>query len=159
MRSLFVEQPVGNRRPWPRGLLVLCALAASWLAPSTPQAAPAPKQFMSVLNGGQETPPVASAGSGVAHLTFDETTKMLCFSITSQSLGSAEILAHVHGPALPGTPAGIAFALPLGNPKSGCVGPLDKNQKSALLKNLLYINIHTAGFPGGEIRGQILRIK
>lgn len=159
MRTLFVEQLFGHRRAWLHGLVALVAIAASWLAPSAPCAAPPPKQFLSVLNGGQETPPVASNGSGVAHLTFDETTKMLCFSITHQLLGSAEILAHVHGPALPGTPAGVVFALPLGASKSGCVGPLDKNQKSDLLKSLLYINIHTAGFPGGEIRGQILRIK
>jgi hypothetical protein len=143
----------------PRRALRAVVLVVSALTASTATAAAPPKQFLAILNAPQETPPVATAGNGAAHLTFDEGSKMLCFSINFQNLGSAEILAHIHGPALPGTPAGILFPLPLGNPKTGCVGPLDKNQKSALLKNTTYINIHTTGFPAGEIRGQILRIK
>ena len=84
---------------------------------------------------------------------------MLCFAIAYQGLSSAEILQHIHGPALPGVPAGIVFNLPPGNPKSGCVGPLSKQQKGELNKGLYYINIkiHTVNFPGGEIRGQILK--
>lgn len=142
----------------PARLIAAIALATTSMVTAA-AAAPAPKQFLAVLNSGQETPPVASAGNGAAHLTFDESTKMLCYSITFQSLSSAEILAHIHGPALPGTPGGVLFPLPLGNPKSGCVGPLDKNQKSTLLKNSTYVNIHSTAFPAGEIRGQILRIK
>jgi hypothetical protein len=112
MRATLVEQLHGNRRPWLRGLIALGAVAASLLAPSAPHGAAPPKQFLAVINGGQETPPVGSVGSGVAHLTFDEATKMLCFSSTHQNLGSAEILAHIHGPALPGTAGGIVFAPP-----------------------------------------------
>jgi hypothetical protein len=138
---------------------IVLVLAASLAVAGIAGAASRPKQFLSNLNAGQETPPNPSNGFGVAHLTFDESTKMLCFSISYSGLGSAEILAHIHGPADPGVPAGIVFPLALGSPKSGCVGPLDSVQKSSLLKNQLYINIHTAGFPGGEIRGQILRIK
>lgn len=140
-------------------VLVTAALAAASSPTTFASAAAPPKQFLAVINGPQETPPVATAGNGAAHLTFNETTKMLCFSINFQSLVGAEILAHIHGPALPGTPAGILFPLPLGNPKAGCVGPLTKDQKNALLKNSTYINIHSAAFPGGEIRGQILRVK
>lgn len=137
------------------GIVALALL----LSPASPATAGGPKQFLSNLNAAQETPPVPTAGFGVAHLTFDEASKMLCFAITYGSLSSAEILAHVHGPADPGVPGGVLLPLPLGNPKSGCVGPLDSDQKKALLKNQTYINIHTAGFPAGEIRGQILRIK
>jgi hypothetical protein len=54
---------------------------------------------------------------------------------------------------------GILFALPLGNPKTVCVGPFSNQEKSILLKNATYINIHTTNHTGGEIRGQILRIK
>jgi hypothetical protein len=122
-------------------------------------AAPPPMQFLANLNSGQETPPNSSNGFGVAHLTFDGASKMLCVSASYSGLGSAEVAAHIHGPALPGEPANILFPLDIGSPKSQCVGPLNNTQKAALLKKQLYINIHTANNPDGEIRGQILRVK
>ena len=122
-------------------------------------AAPPPKQFLANLNSGQETPPNDSNGFGVAHFTFDEATKMLSVSASYRDLTSAEVGAHIHGPALPGQAADILFPLDSGSPKSQCVGPLTNTQKAALLRNRLYINIHTANNTGGEIRGQILRIK
>jgi hypothetical protein len=140
-------------------LLVALALLATLGLPTASWSAQPPKHFVAVLNGAQETPPVPSAGHGNAFLTFDESNKMLCYSIVYGSLLAAEILAHIHGPATAGVPAGVVFPLLAGNPKAGCVGPLDKFQKRDLLKNLLYINIHSAAFPGGELRGQILRIK
>jgi hypothetical protein len=54
------------------------------------------------LNASQETPPTGEVSTGIAHLTFDEPTKMLCISLTYADLSSAEIMAHVHG-ALPQT--------------------------------------------------------
>lgn len=122
-------------------------------------AAPAPKHFIALLGGAQETPPSPSTGFGMAHLTFDEPSKMLCVTLTYGDLSAPETAAHIHGPALPGVPAGILFALPPGNPKNACVGPFDKAAKANLFKNLLYVNVHSLAFPAGEIRGQILRIK
>lgn len=142
------------------GLVVLAACLAIVSAPAiSTGAAPPPKQFLANINASQETPPVASNAFGVAHLTFDETTKLLCFSISYSGLVAPELLAHIHGPALPGVPGGIVFGLPPGSPKSGCTPALSKMQKAELLKNLWYINVHTGFAIGGEIRGQILRIK
>src|SRR5262245_37324914 len=121
------------------------------------------KNFMAVINGAQETPPNASTALGNAILTFDTATDTLCFyiSFTPPLIGGAEILAHIHGPATPGVgPAPIVVPLPLGNPKTACiVAPPPPFDKKELLKNLYYINIHSTGFPVGEIRGQIFRIK
>jgi hypothetical protein len=119
----------------------------------------APKMFLANLNGPQEVPAVASPGHGNAFLTFDLTTKMLCYDVVYGSLVAAEILAHIHGPALPDVSAPPLFTLPLGNPKNGCVGPLTAAQKGDLLKGLYYVNIHSAAFPGGEIRGQIIKVR
>jgi hypothetical protein len=80
-------------------------------------------------------------------------------TVSYDGLTSAETAAHIHGPALPGVDANVLFPLPAGSPKDTCVGPLDKDQKKALLKNQLYINVHTMNNTNGEIRGQILRIK
>jgi hypothetical protein len=139
---------------------IIAAVVGLTIASTPALAAAALKHFQAVLNSGQETPPTGTAGFGVGYLTYDTATATLCYSITSASLGSAEIVAHIHGPAAPGVPGGIVLPLPPGASKAGCVvappAPFDKKD---LFKNLYYINIHTTGFPGGEIRGQILRIK
>src|SRR5690242_5784259 len=49
---------------------------------SAPAHAAKLKQFLANLNAGQQSPPNSTTGLGVAHFTFDETTKMLCFAIT-----------------------------------------------------------------------------
>jgi hypothetical protein len=118
------------------------------------------KNFMTVINGAQETPANASTVTGNGILTYDTATGMLCYYISfNGALAGGEILAHIHGPAAPGVPAGVILALPAGNPKTACVATAPPFVKADLLKNLYYVNIHSAGFPGGEIRGQILRIK
>jgi hypothetical protein len=136
------------------------ALCLALLAPGAARAA-GPKQFLALLNAGQETPVNDSTAQGVAHLFFNDSDKMLCFAISFADLSTPEAVAHIHGDAnsVPGVAAAPIFDLPLGNPKSGCVGPLDGPQKKLLQKNLLYINIHSEDFINGEIRGQILRIK
>jgi hypothetical protein len=119
------------------------------------------QNFMAVISSAQETPPNPSTALGNAILTYDTATNTLCYyiSFTPPLLGGAEILAHIHGPAAPGVPAGIILGLPLGTPKTACVVPVAPFDKKELLKNLYYINIHSGGFPLGEIRGQIFRIK
>jgi hypothetical protein len=141
---------------WP---VVVSLAVASTPAPSNAGV----KNFMAVISGAQETPPNASAALGNAILTFDTATNTLCYSISFNMplLGGAEILAHIHGPAAPGVgPAPIVLGLPVGNPKTACVvSPPPPFDKKELFKNLYYINIHSVGFPVGEIRGQLLRIK
>ena len=120
------------------------------------------KNFIAVLNGAQEIPPNPSAATGLAHLSFDTATNNLCYEITHTVAG--EILAHIHGPDLPpgngGVGAGIIIPLPVGPSKTGCVlAPPPPFVKGDLFKGLYYINVHSGGFPAGEIRGQILRTK
>jgi hypothetical protein len=114
--------------------------------------------FTSFLTGGQESPENNSTAFGVAFMTFNESTRMLSYSIsyTDDRLSSAENAAHFHGPAAPGENASILFDLLPGNPKVGSVGPLNRRQQRQLRQGLLYINIHTDSFPDGEIRGQVL---
>ena len=124
-----------------------------------PANAGATKTFIAVINSGQVVPLNASNNFGNAHLIFDKTTDLLCFSISYIPLMSGETRAHLHGPASAGSNAGVQLTLPLGSPKQGCVGPLSKQQRKDLEKGLFYINIHSNRLPGGEIRGQVLQIK
>jgi hypothetical protein len=122
-----------------------------------PGAAPAAIHTFDVasIDGAQETPPNASTSTGSATLTLDDSTGIATFNITHNCCDSGEILAHVHGPAAPGVPAGIVYSLPLGSPKVGSSPALTPQQQADMLAGLHYVNIHSNDFVGGEIRGQI----
>jgi len=73
--------------------------------------------------------------------------------------------AHFHGPAGPGTNAGVVVSLvpihfPAANAALGgvIVGKLaiPTNSLADLLAGLNYVNIHTTLYPGGEIRAQLI---
>ena len=146
---------------------ILAILAAALLA-ATLGATPAQGQsvvnLIALINGPQEVPPTTTSNAfGVAHMTFDASTSMLCYTIAYSALTTTETAAHFHGPALPGVDAGVLLDIspspsPLSSPKNGCVGPLSATQQADLLARKLYINIHSTQFPGGEIRGQVLPI-
>jgi hypothetical protein len=125
-------------------------------------ASAASKNFVAVLNGGQEVPPTTSGAVGTGFFTLDTTTGMVCYAISYTTLSSAETDAHIHGPDVPFTehPMNIIVGLaPLGNPMQGCVGPLTGPQMGELKKGLYYVNVHTANNPLGEIRGQLTPVK
>jgi len=86
-------------------------------------------------------------------VTFSGTTN---YNISYSGLTSAENAAHVHGPAAQCVNAGIVYPLPAGNPKIGTHTLANDAQVQDMLNGLHYINIHTANFGNGEIRGQIL---
>ncbi len=106
------------------------------------------------LDQAQEVPPTGSAGLGWGVFTINTTTNMLNYYIAFGGLGSAETAAHIHGAALHGTNSGVLHALPAGSPKVGSWN-YGEGVEEALLTGRTYVNIHTNGFPGGEIRGQI----
>jgi len=144
---------------------ILLGLGASLLLTfaSVPAHA-ASKNFIAVLNSGQETPPNTSGAFGVAFFTFDTKTGQLCYRVSYSRLeGGAEVAAHIHGPAVPGQMANVLIPIAeSGSPKNNCITPdaaTLKTVKKALPKGQLYFNVHSAQDPGGEIRGQILPTK
>jgi hypothetical protein len=134
---------------------------AALLACASFLAAPAQAQIVEMLarcDGAQETPPVPSQGRGIGVFSVNTVTGNVDYRITFIGLGSPETLAHVHGFAGPGTPAGILFTLPLGSPKCGSF-TLTTAQVPQFLAGQTYVNIHTVAFGGGEIRGQISELE
>ncbi|PYS25266.1 MAG: hypothetical protein DMF72_02205, partial [Acidobacteria bacterium] len=109
--------------------------------------------FIANLNGAQETPANNSNGTGTATLLLspDETTARV--SLNFSGLSSAETDAHVHGAGAPGVIAPILFPLPLGNVSDFSIS-LTTTDVSNLKNGLFYVNVHSANFPNGEIRGQ-----
>lgn len=98
----------------------------------------------------------ASAGSGMASLAFDRGT--LAFRAGAVSAGVAGSAAHLHLGA-PGTTGPIVFTLAESAAGSGIwtlAGTLTSQQLASLEAGQYYIDIHSAAFPDGEIRGQLL---
>ena len=116
-------------------------------------------QFRVVLSGSQETPPQPGKGKGFGMVMFDDKTRELRWKISFSGLSGDATMAHFHGPAKPGAAAGVEFALGSGVLVSPLIGSvtLSEPQAKDLLAGLMYVNIHTAKNPKGEIRGQVLK--
>jgi len=128
-------------------------------APGMP-AAPAAAQPIignsmgAALNGASQVPPNASSGTGSAAIKLDG--DILSWTIVYSGLTGPVTGAHFHGPAPANANAGVIvpFAGSLGSPISGSQR-LTAAQVAQLRSGLWYVNLHTAAFPGGEIRGQV----
>ena len=141
------------------GFWMTFACAAAMLLVQRPSHATV-HNLTSFLDGLQETPPVATPGSGSATMTLDDVTNQFTMTGTFSNLIGTTNNAHVHGPAPIGTPAGVMFGITFdfgvtsGNFSfNGVITPA---QTTIILAGDSYINIHTTFRPGGEIRGQIL---
>src|SRR4029434_5330578 len=104
-------------------------------------------------------PPNASPATGLATLSLSP-GDMLELDLSWAGLMAPATAAHIHGPAAPGVNAAVIFPIAGVTGTSGTAPhqtfALDATQLSWLHSGLLYVNIHTATFPGGEIRGQIV---
>jgi CHRD domain len=133
-----------------RRLFACAALAAAASAQVT--------YFAAYLDGAQEVPPVASPGHGWGIVRLDAgsgTVQLYCYHTVLSATANA---AHLHqgavgvgGGAIVVTMAQIAPTTWTGS------GALSPAQIAALQSDGMYLNVHTATNPGGEIRGQVVR--
>ncbi len=114
--------------------------------------------FAAFLDGDQEVPPVDTGASGVARFTLVDPTT-LNFEVAVRDI-TGITASHIHIGAT-GNNGGVVFPLYTGggnfdpdHPISGTL-TLTSAQRDALLAGNYYVNVHTMGHPGGEIRGQI----
>jgi hypothetical protein len=118
-------------------------------------------EFTAELTGIQEVPPnLGIAGKGVG--TFTLTGQDLAFKVTVDGLTGPITDAHFHNAPV-GIDGGVVRTIKgdfVGNIASGIwkssdPEPLTQALISELQAGRLYVNIHTAIFSGGEIRGQL----
>ena len=140
-------------------IMGVAALALA-ISPVLVQAAQAKvTQFRIALSGSQETPPHPGKGKGFGMAVFDDKTHELRWNIKFSGLSGDATMAHFHGPAKRGEAAGVEIALGSGVLVSPIIGSatLTEAQTKDLCAGLLYVNIHTAANPKGEIRGQVVK--
>ena len=137
-------------------------------------------QFRATLIGYEEVPPINSPGIAQFHLTLSSTLTGQ-FSLQYQGLTSPLQVAHIHfgqervaggvmiflcggggQPACPATTSGtitgtISHANVVAIPAQGIQAGDLSSAVQAIRAGVTYANMHTTNFPGGEIRGQVVR--
>jgi len=128
--------------------------------------AAAPTAWTAAMTATAETPATNSKGTGTA--TFSLKGNKLEYKLTAKGLTGPATAAHIHvGAAGVAGPPVYTFTMATNN-GSGTVaeGVIDLTSntligvpgdslKSMLLHSDLYVNVHTAANPKGEIRGQM----
>jgi hypothetical protein len=108
------------------------------------------------LDGSQDTPPVATAASGTAWLLF--TDDSLKFQITFAGLSSAFSAAHFHYAPV-GVSGGVVHPLTFTDSTLNSFwAGINDTTISGLVNGNLYLNVHSANHPAGEIRGQVMQM-
>ncbi|GCD79912.1 CHRD domain-containing protein [Schleiferia thermophila] len=118
--------------------------------------------FDAIIDGMQEVPPVATNAKGVATVMLNTTLDTLWYDIVADGLSGPITSAHFHNAPM-GSNGPVAVDLTssiMGNRISGMVtgAALSNAFINQLLVGDIYINIHTAAHPSGEIRGQVYRV-
>ena len=109
--------------------------------------------YTAVLSGAEEVPPNESPATGTCELVVDTATLEATWYLEFSGLTAAQTGAHFHtAPA--GANGPVVFGLPLGSPVNGTWSMLQADY-DLLAAGDIYVNVHTAGYPGGEIRGQM----
>lgn len=135
------------------------------------------------LIGFRETPAISTTGHGTFRASLSEDGTTLTFELTYADLegnaeGGAVTGAHIHlgqrgvaggisvnlcgaggrpaCPAPPATVTGTITAADVVGPTAQGIAPGELAELlTAARAGVTYVNVHTTGFPGGEIRGQI----
>jgi len=161
------------------GLVALTLAAVA----STARATPDNNLLTAHLRGLNEVPPTTSRGTATLHGTISDNETFISFTLTFNNLTGNPLAAHIHfaqkkvnggvmvffcggggKPACPaatsGTVTGTITAADIVGPAAQGIPPAPNGQFADVVRAIrtgnAYANMHTAMFPAGEIRGQVL---
>ncbi|RYF16733.1 MAG: CHRD domain-containing protein [Comamonadaceae bacterium] len=124
-------------------------LATVFLAGCAAPSPPADSVFGAALGGKEQA-------TGEAEAAYDHRTRILRWRVTHAGLSGPVTGAHIHGPAGPGQQADIV--LPLAAASTQAItgqARITPEQWNQLDSGQWYVDLHTQGHPGGEVRGQL----
>jgi len=114
--------------------------------------------FKATLTGASEVPANSSTGTGSSTLIFNTDTKIFTVSTTYSGLTGIATGSHIHrGDVTCACPVVFPFTNVTVSPIVYTSVVLDATQEADLRAGLYYTNVHTEMYPGGEIRGQLIK--
>ena len=119
--------------------------------------------FDTWLSGGQETPPVTSAASGFAAVSLSPDFSSLSVKAITNGMSGPISITHFHKAPL-SVGGGVVLNLSPGvdsntiNMNVTDAALITDALVNDLLTGNIYLNVHSAGFPSGELRGQVYRL-
>jgi hypothetical protein len=105
------------------------------------------------LSGDEEVPPVKTSGAGSGTITINDDGSV---SGSVTATGFTPTAAHIHeGPAGKNGPVIVPFTKDGDKFGPAAGAKLTPDQLKAFKAGNLYVNIHSAANPGGEVRAQL----
>jgi hypothetical protein len=139
-----------------RKIVVLLVAAAALVLAAVSLAGTHAAGWSAKLDASQEVPKQAvKAPAAKGAFTSTVSGNKLTWKLTFSKLSGPATAAHIHLGAM-GKPGNVLVPL-CGPCKSGVSGSVQLTAalKKDFTKHLLYVNVHTAKNPAGEIRGQL----
>jgi hypothetical protein len=139
--------------------LLAAATLAAGAVPALALATPAAMhpELSARLSGKNEVPKTPLTGHGIVNLTLDAKKRSVCWTFEGITGIGKPLVAHIHkapvgksGPVV--VPLGGAFKA------KGCTTASSSKLVEAIESgpNAYYVNVHTAKYPNGVIRGQLV---
>lgn len=119
------------------------------------------RKIAATLTGGAEVPgPGDPNGAGLFEARVNPGTERICYTLTASSIDQATA-AHIHvgGPSVAGNVV-LTLDTPDGDDDdSEDCQDIDRGLAQEIIRNPsnYYVNVHNAAFPGGAIRGQLMK--
>lgn len=142
-----------------RGCFVTGALCALGLLPARAQIV----EFRATINAAQETPASNSAATGAAVLLYDVAANTFDLVVTINNFTNTLTASHIHegavgvaGPVVTNFGGEAVYTRSGTTLRATFRGVTHGGTKLTLLQNGAYVNFHSAAFPAGEVRGQLI---
>jgi CHRD domain len=157
-RSALPDIPIGRipikHRSFTMKNVLLASVLAAGLFAVTPAFAEV-LEYNVTLNGASQSPPVDTKATGTADVKVDTDAKTITWTTKTSGLSGPATAAHFHGPAAAGANAAPEIDISK-NIDSGSA-PITDAQIADVKAGKVYLNVHTAKYPDGEIRGQLTK--